>query len=219
MKKNEPELKFEKGDLRDSLTHYIRANVLDFNPISKERKELLDEMAGHILEKVRDNQPVNLIFICSQNSRRSHMSQLWAQVAASYYEIPHIHCYSGGTGATAFNPRAVRALQRSGFRIDMSTDGPNPVCKVVYAEGVEPVEAFSKKFSDPFNPQKKFSAVMTCSEADEACPIVPGAEVRFSIPYEDPKVADYTPEEETKYDKQCMQIANEMFYVFSKIKR
>jgi arsenate reductase len=36
---------------------------------------------------------------------------------------------------------------------------------------------------------------MTCSEADKNCPIVLGALDRISLPYNDPKEADGTPEE------------------------
>ncbi|MBW2160612.1 MAG: hypothetical protein JRH14_11750 [Deltaproteobacteria bacterium] len=41
------------------------------------------------------------------------------------------------------------------------------------------VECFSKTYDDPGNPAEGFVAVMTCSEADEACPVVSGAALRF----------------------------------------
>ncbi len=202
----------------ERLNDYIRSNVLDFNRIPEERKTRLDEIAKYISEKTRKDRRVYLLFICTHNSRRSHMSQLWAAVAAMYYQVPGIQCFSGGTEATAFNPRAVTALSKAGFRIERDGPGSNPVYRVTYAEGTDPVKAFSKKFSDPYNPQEDFAAVMTCSDADEACPFVPGASTRFSIPYEDPGIADGTPEEEAIYDKRCQQIATEMFYLFDRIK-
>jgi len=58
---------------------------------------------------------------------------------------------------------------------------------------------------------------MTCSDADEACPVVTGASSRFSITYEDPKDHDGTPEEEDKYNERSRQIAREMFYLFSQV--
>jgi arsenate reductase len=74
-------------------------------------------------------------------------------------------------------------------------------------------------FEDTANPSSAFGAIMTCSQADEACPIVPGAEGRFVVPYEDPKIADHTPEETPRYAERCAEIASEMFYVFSNINK
>ena len=58
---------------------------------------------------------------------------------------------------------------------------------------------------------------MTCSEADEACPVVLGAALRIPIRYEDPKIYDGTHEESTAYDARCLQIATEMLYLFSRV--
>ena len=209
----------EQNALLESLNNYIFSSVLEFSTIDEKRKSLLNELAGYLSQRTRNDQPVSLMFICTHNSRRSHMSQLWAQVAAFYYHVPGVHCYSGGTEATALNPRAINALKNAGFEISVDSEGENPVYRVQYTEGVNSTKAFSKKFSDPFNPHDDFAAIMTCSYADEACPIVPGAEVRFFIPYQDPKAADNTPEEEARYAERCKQIANEMFYLFSNINK
>ncbi len=208
----------EKGTILEPLTGYIHSNVLDFNTIPEDRKIRLDDIAKYISEKIREDKTVNLLFICTHNSRRSQMSQLWGLVASSYYQIPQIFCYSGGTEATAFNTRAVTALKKAGFQMESETIGSNPVCLVSYADGADPVKTFSKKFSHPVNPHNDFVAVMTCSDADEACPVVPGASARFSIPYEDPGTADGTPEEEAIYDERCQQIATEMVYLFGQVK-
>ncbi len=211
-------LKSDKRTILEPLTGYIHSNVLDFSTIPGERKAQLKEIAEYISGKVREREPVNLMFICTHNSRRSQMSQLWAQVAVLHYRIPGIRCFSGGTEATAIHPAAVTALTKAGFQIESDGIGSNPVYRFTYANGIEPVELFSKKFSDQVNPQGGFLAIMTCPDADEACPIVPGAAARFSIPYEDPKVADNTPKEALRYDERCQQIATEMFYLFGKVK-
>jgi arsenate reductase len=202
----------------DSLKNYVAESVKGFNTIGDERKQDLEKMAEYISAKVASGDSINLTFICTHNSRRSHMSQLWAQTAAYYYNIPGVETYSGGTEATAFNPRAVKAMRKAGFEIEQNDSSDNPNYKVTIATSEEPVTAFSKKFEDEFNPQQNFAAVMTCSSADEACPFVPGADARFAIPYEDPKKADNTPEEEARYDERARQISIEMFYVFSKVK-
>ena len=205
------------GNLISGVQSYMMDIEQAFDGIPDERKNQLEEIAAYVKEKTDANKNVPMTYICTHNSRRSHMSQVWAQTAAHYYQIPNVQCYSGGTEATAFNPRAVKAMKKAGFTIERTEDTTNPIYLVSYSKEAEPLKCFSKRFEDDFNPQKGFAAIMTCSQADEACPFVPGAEVRFSIPYEDPKVADNTPAEEAKYDERCRQIATEMFYLFSKV--
>ena len=59
---------------------------------------------------------------------------------------------------------------------------------------------------------------MTCSDADESCPVITGAEYRTTIKYEDPKQFDGTPQAEAGYEERSRQIGTEMLYVFSKVK-
>jgi arsenate reductase len=160
---------------------------------------------------------VNLNFICTHNSRRSQLCQIWAKTIAAYYGIP-ANCYSGGVEVTAFNSRAVDSLRRSGFEISSSDDRDNPHYYVAYAEASEPLLAFSKRFDDPVNQATHFAAVMTCDHADENCPFIPGAEQRISLRYEDPKVHDGTALEAVKYDERSQQIASELVYIFGQIK-
>lgn len=188
-----------------------------FNLISDERKELLNQFAEYISTKLKDDNEINLTFICTHNSRRSHISQIWAQAAADYYGIPNIKCYSGGTEATAFNPRAVKAIMKAGFRIEKKDDSDNPLYLVYFSADKEPLKCFSKVYSDSFNPQKEFAAIMTCSDADENCPVVFGAEARFPIRYDDPKEFDDTELEEEKYNERVEQIGREMLFIFNKI--
>ncbi|MDZ7763692.1 MAG: hypothetical protein U5K00_04605 [Melioribacteraceae bacterium] len=150
--------------------------------------------------------------MCTHNSRRSHISQIWAQTAAEYYNIPNVKCYSGGTEATAFNPRAVNAMTKAGFKIEKKDNSDNPVYLVYYSDEKEPVKCFSKVYSDEFNPQKDFAAIMTCSDADENCPVVFGAEARFPIRYDDPKEFDGTELEEEKYDERVEQIGERCWH-------
>lgn len=189
-----------------------------FDVIPINRNLLLEEFAQYISNKLKADKEINLTFICTHNSRRSHISQIWAQAAAEYYGIPNIKCYSGGTEATAFNPRAVKALQKAGFKIEKQDDSDNPVYLVYYSDDKEPVECFSKVYSDEYNPQKDFAAIMTCSDADENCPVVFGAEARFPIRYDDPKEFDGTELEEEKYNERVEQIGREMLLLFKIVK-
>lgn len=188
-----------------------------FDEISDNRKELLESFATYISEKLKENKEINLTFICTHNSRRSHMSQIWAQTAAEYFVIPNVECFSGGTEATAFNPRAVKAIRDYGFSVLQKDESENPVYLVYYSDEKEPLKCFSKIYNDEFNPQVNFTAIMTCSQAEENCPIVYGAVSRFPIKYDDPKEYDETELEEAKYKERFEQIGIEMLFVFSKI--
>lgn len=193
--------------------------VKRFGSISAERRELLRQLTAFVEQRVQFGQTVYLNFICTHNSRRSHLSQLWAQAAAHYYGILNVQSYSGGTEATAFNPRAVKALSEAGFDIVKIKEGDNPVYEVFFAEEINPVTAFSKVYNDPFNHNKDFAAVMTCSHADENCPLVFGATARIALTYDDPKQFDGTLQEEEKYKERVEQIGTEILYAFSQVKK
>lgn len=197
---------------------YIKDLIKDFDTIPAERKHLLEELAGFVNLQAAKSLPAKLVFICTHNSRRSHLSQIWAQTAAYYYGIKNVECYSGGTEATAFNLRAVQALQKIGFKISASGNPDNPTYKVEFAEdGIS--LAYSKRYDDPNNPSEGFCAVMTCSDADENCPVIPGASLRLPISYDDPKDYDNTSIEKEKYEERCKQIGTEILYAFSTVGR
>jgi arsenate reductase len=191
----------------------------EFHLITEERKATINQLVDFVLKRERNQQPAVLNFICTHNSRRSHISQLWAQAAAFTFGVEPVICLSGGTEATAFNPRAVRAMQQVGFQIHTASVGSNPRYEVRYAEGAPAVIAFSKTYDDPFNKATDFAAVMTCSHADEHCPFIPGAAQRVALTYDDPKEADNTPEEEQRYNERVHQIGRELLFAFSQIAR
>lgn len=197
------------------LQAYIKSLKDDLTKISQKRKEDLKQISGFVRNKLKAGNSAKLNFICTHNSRRSHLCQIWAAVLAEHFGIEGIETYSGGTEATAFNPRAVAAIKRAGFQVE-NPGGENPRYEVYYEEKEKPLICFSKTFDDPYNPRENFAAVMTCSDADENCPVVHGAEKRFSIPYIDPKEADGTLQESETYDERCRQIASEMYYLMSK---
>lgn len=200
-----------------TLNSFIQDVLKEFEAIPAERKAELKKLSSYISERKKVGRPIDLTFICTHNSRRSHIAQILAQTAAAYYNIPHVTCYSGGTEITAFNPNAVAALINCGFKIEKTTEQSNPVYKVYYSNQSVAIIAFSKKYNDSPNPAKLFGAVMTCSEADESCPIVYGADGRFKLPYEDPKLSDGKPEQDTVYLERCKEIGVEMFYSFSMV--
>jgi len=204
--------------LNDSIFNYIINAETNIETIDENRKVILEKIADYIVEKKKSGSGVNLTFICTHNSRRSHLSQIWATVAAHYYGVADgIATYSGGTEATAFNPRAVAALERAGFKF-VNPVGENPQYEVYFSDQVDPLTCFSKIYDHEVNPKENFAAVMVCSEAAEDCPYVPGTEMRIPLTYEDPKVADDTEHETEKYDERNYQITTEMLYVMSRVK-
>jgi arsenate reductase len=196
---------------------YCDTLVDDFNKIPEERIIFLEKISDYISKKRLENQPVNLVYICTHNSRRSHFGQIWAKVASYYYEILGVNTYSGGTEITAFHPNAMNALTRVGFKIKRINADKNPTYHVFFDENASPVKCFSKMYDAPENPKKDFVAIMTCSDAEENCPFIPGVELRVATAYDDPKAYDDTELQDMKYDERCRQIALETLYVFSKL--
>jgi protein-tyrosine phosphatase/arsenate reductase len=191
--------------------------VAKFDTISVERKLLLSHISKYIDSKRALDLPVNLVYVCTHNSRRSHFGQVWAAVAALYYQIPHVRTFSGGTEATAFSPNAIKALTRSGFEVTPETVEPNAHYTVRFGDK-ESTACFSKVYDDEVNPKSNFAAIMTCSDAEENCPFIPGVELRIGTTYDDPKAFDGTPQQEEKYLERSNQIALECLYVFSLVK-
>jgi arsenate reductase len=184
--------------------------------LTTDRSERLRAITDHVSRSLIEKGEAHLNFICTHNSRRSQLAQVWAAVAADHYGIPNVFTWSGGTVETAFAPQAVASLERCGFRIDRAS-GVNPHYAISWSEERESLECFSKVYDDPFNPQKDFAAVMVCSQAESACPFVAGASTRISLPFNDPKEADNTPEESLVYDARNRQIARVIFHAFSQI--
>ena len=193
----------------------IKHLIGEFNQVPVDRKKLLNELASFIIDKGA----AQLVFICTHNSRRSHIAQIWAQTAAAYFNVSNVTIYSGGTEATAFNPRAVDALQKIGFQIENTSTGDNPHYLVTFSDEHSSFEVFSKKYNDAPNPANDFAAIMTCTHADENCPIVTGASARISLPYDDPKDFDGTGFEAAKYLERSLEIGREILYAFSLIKK
>ena len=192
--------------------------LLDTTSLSFERKQILQPLIDYIQSKVNNKQIVNLNFICTHNSRRSHLAQVWAQTMAYYYEIKNVSCYSGGTEATVLFPMVVQTLENSGFIVEKHSEGVNPKYGITIGVNEESIVGFSKTYDNDFNPKSEFAAIMTCSQADENCPYIPGAEKRLPITYDDPKAFDNTAEQAQKYNERSTQIATEMKYIFSQIK-
>lgn len=200
-----------------TITSFCDNLMLQLDEITFERKQLLQKISNYIQTKKDNQQPINLVYVCTHNSRRSHFGQVWADVAANYFGVKDVHTFSGGTEATTFNPNAVNALRKIGFDIKGNDQTLNPTYIVKFADDAF-TTCFSKVYNHPLNPQQNFAAIMTCSDAEQNCPYIPGVELRIGTTYNDPKAFDNTPQQDAAYTERATQIALECLYVFSLVK-
>jgi len=204
---------------KSCLQPYVKEFADEAESVPADRKEVLDAIAGDVAARLRNGKQADLTFICNHNSRRSHMSQIWAATAAYYYGLNGVHTFSGGTEATACNCRTVAAMRRVGFEIEDATTWDNPIYLVRYAADRPAVRAYSKLYTADGNPKSDFIALMTCSVADKTCPVVQGAVSRYAIHYADPRLCDDTPTETAAYNERCKEIACQMFYIMSQVRK
>ena len=188
--------------------------------ISNNRKEKLSEIVTYIVNNSKENDlKIHLNFICTHNSRRSQIAQVWATYASIYFGTPQIKAFSGGTEVTAFHKNTLAALETIGFQfqlIEMNHD--NPKYEIKFEDSKTSILGFSKHYDNPIN-SKPFIAITTCSSAHENCPFIPDAQKRFHLPYVDPKGSDDTDEMTKAYLQTNQQIASELFYIFSEVKK
>ncbi len=199
------------------LDSYCKNLIKDFDLISDERKEILTKISNYIQKRKDKKLDINLIYICTHNSRRSHFGQVWSAVASEYYRIKNVFTFSGGTEATSFNKNAIQALKSTGFDIIKNDETSNPKYSVFFDE-TKFINCFSKVYDDESNPKNYFAAIMTCSDAEVNCPFISGAELRIGTTYNDPKEYDETEFEAAKYLERSKQIALETFFLFSLVK-
>ena len=206
------------GKLYPEIQTYLDQRASEIDTIAPSRKGELQHLSDYVSQCISSGRQAKLTFVCTHNSRRSHLTQIWAQIAAACFGLKAVHTFSGGTEVTACNPRTVAALKRCGLRFTThDVANTNPHYAAAFSESEPPLICYSKIFNQAPNPSSNYCAIMTCSHADENCPVAIGCDLRLPIRYEDPKVADDTPSEAATYDERCAQIAREMFYAMSRV--
>lgn len=186
--------------------------------LDENRKSLLLRIADQIAETYRDNNGhASLSFICTHNSRRSQLGQVWSFFAAHYFDL-NITAFSGGTEVTAFHRNTVQTLKSVGFSFNVEEfSHQNPVYQVSFEGTDDFILGFSKTFDHSIN-QSPYIAITTCNSADQNCPYIAEATHRFHLPYIDPKASDNTPEQEASYLKTNGMVASEIYFIFMKVK-
>lgn len=202
--------------MEESLKITIESLAID--SISVERKSILKNLIQAIQVKIDNKEMINLIFVCTHNSRRSQFSQIWAQIIADYFRVYSINSYSAGTESTAVYKSVVEVMKKQSLSFKKVGDVVNPIYMFKFDNNSKTVICFSKTLDDDFNPKSEFIAVMTCSEADNGCPNIIGASHRISLPFQDPKKFDGQECELEEYEKTSLLIATEMKFVFSNLK-
>lgn len=191
-------------------TFDLNVQLSDFNKISRARKALLLLIANNLNSDISFSDPVQLLFICTHNSRRSLLAEVLSDLLAKHYDLP-IESFSGGTEATAFNPRMIKALASFGIELTTQEHKENPSYFLI---NQPEKKYFSKLFDDATNPNRTFFAFMVCDQADEACPLVPGAKYRFPLKYKDPKIYDDTSQSAEMYRNKVIEVGTELNFIF-----
>lgn len=204
--------------MKKKLNQFISG--LNIISIAEDRKEVLNDISLAIAKQAQKSSKVQVNFICTHNSRRSQLCQAWAFVISKFYNLKNLQFYSGGTEETSVYPAVIKTLESNGCIInaEKNTSNTNPTYILKFDDNSEDLKLKSKLMDSELNPNSGFVAIMTCRQADEACPFVPGAEIRKVLEYIDPKFSDNSPEELVEYNKISKTIAREMKFLFSKLK-
>ena len=201
--------------INNDLTLYVRKVEASQDQLTADRRELLLPIFDFCAS--RKGQSINLVFICTHNSRRSHLAHVWADLFSKYFKLDNINCYSSGTEATAIYFQSKESLERSGFQFNKIENGANPkyMINAGFEKQIGPI--YSKSIDDLDTNGERFVAIMVCDHADQNCPFIPEAEQRYSLPYRDPKEFDTTPTVTDKYDERSFQISQEMYFLMKQI--
>jgi len=202
-----------------SNTKLFFENALIDLKVEANRTKLLKKIALQIASELKENREVNLNYICTHNSRRSQLAQVWSSYATNYFKLPNIQSFSGGTAVTSFHRNTVKTLQEVGFKFQiLEFSHQNPEYLISYENSLNPILGFSKLYFDE-HIKKPFIAITTCSNADENCPFIADAVQRFHLPFNDPKNFDNTLYKSEKYLETTKQIAGEIHFIFDLIKK
>lgn len=183
------------------------------------RKPALRACAHAVVRRLARDGEVGLVAVCTHNSRRSQLAEVFLAAALAELSIDGVHVASAGTETTAVAPGIVHVLRSHGFSVSGDHTLANPRLRVE-GHGILR-ELWSKTLEEAIPALTGGSeavALMVCAGADASCPIVPGAAFKARVAYEDPKLSDGTPEEEGAYAKTAELIEAEMLFLVREIR-
>jgi arsenate reductase len=155
------------------------------------------------------------LFVCTHNSRRSQIAQVWAAFLSDLFHLDLTH-FSAGTEATACSTEMLKALKRAGFNVFKDDESPD-IYHIGWRGEETQMDVYSKAIQDIRLHDAGLVAIMVCDDAQEQCPVVPHALDRFALTYVDPGTSDDTDVSTSAYDLACRMIGNELLYLFSKV--
>mmetsp|Transcript_52551 Transcript_52551/g.125518 ORF Transcript_52551/g.125518 Transcript_52551/m.125518 type:complete len:222 (+) Transcript_52551:102-767(+) len=204
------------GVQTEALASFLKA-AAESVQYDEARDAELTKVAEYLKGKIAEGKPIKMNFICTHNSRRSHMGAVMAAAAAVYHGVKNVQTYSGGTEGTALAPPAVGAMMRAGVSVTKMDSSSNPIYRLDVGQPLL-MDCFSKRFDEAPNPTSDFAACMVCGSANEACPLVTGCDARFPLLYTDPKASDggSATEQADAYTKALTQIGGELMVAFSR---
>ncbi|CAI8434778.1 MAG: Protein ArsC [Flavobacterium sp. SCGC AAA160-P02] len=186
--------------------------------INEVRKKLLLKIAHKISDSyVFYNHQININFICTHNSRRSQLGQVWTFFASHYFDL-NINALSGGTEVTEFHKNTCKTLKDAGFIFTIKEFSHlNPMYEISFNGAKKSLIGFSKMYDHSIN-KTPYLVLTTCNNADENCPLIPEAIHRFHLPYKDPKHSDDSPNQEATYLQTNKEVAAEMYFLYNEVK-
>jgi len=181
-----------------SLDKYIDNldNVILEDYQEKRVKKISQELKSSI------NTYKKIVFICTHNSRRSQLCEVWGSILSKRFNLD-LFFYSAGTKKTEVYTEVIKSLQRAGLEIDMEGK-----IKLMHNQ----IELHSKTLDEI--KEDEFIAMMTCSDAEKNCPVDQRSKKNIILFYDDPKKYDRTIHESNEYDKTCRLIASELNAIF-----
>ena len=177
------------------------SKINQYNP-EKDKKNYLDDVVSKI-EKIL---PItnNIVFLCTHNSRRSQLCQVWGSILSKIYNID-LKFNSAGTEKTEVYKTVFYCFSNVGVEIKDSKVFYRDLSLSLNSKVLEEIQS------------DKFISIMTCSDAEKSCPSDSRSIKNISMTYQDPKVFDYTEKEKDEYLKTSKLIAKELNYVLKKL--
>ena len=201
------------------LNEYVRDFPGEFRKIPEDRRYRLNEIVYFLEEQEANNDPLQLLFISSNQSSISQMAQVWSKAAAYYFGFSNFHAFSGGINTGEISTSTITTLEKAGFIVYKNDIDGIDVYRIKYSYNLRPILAFTKKIEHVKNPYNNFMAVVLDENADINIQNIRGTYNRLFLSYVDPVGYEGSDQEDQVYEESCKKVAVEMFYVFSQLHR
>tara|TARA_Y100001949_G_C15986510_1_gene330879 strand:+ start:2001 stop:2567 length:567 start_codon:yes stop_codon:yes gene_type:complete len=186
----------------DPVFNKFFSRIDSFNPNQK-RKKRLDNIASVINENL--NKTRSIVFLCTHNSRRSQICEVWGKVFAEIYR-KKININSAGAFKTVVHSQVYESIVKCGLVVDNK--------KEIFFDKKK--FKLNSKTIDSLT-MKNFIAVMTCSNAEKSCPNDPRSIRNIKMFFNDPRIYDETDKMSREYLNTTIYIAEELNYIFKNI--